>query len=200
MLPDKVPRGPSHVRYGARMKTYPGDPHRVATVLPGRAYTPHMPLLHYTRLVLADYGWTVQEVWWDQVADADNTSVMDVARSAVVAAGEAHHLFVGKSLGSKAMPLAVERNLPGIWLTPLLATPTVAQAASTLNAPSLFIGGTGDSTWAGGPGERDNVRAVEFEGADHCLEIPGDAAESVRILSEVVGNVVGFIGGLQHSY
>ena len=38
------------------MVVYEGDPQRVASLLPGREYTPNSPLLHYTRKALRDDG------------------------------------------------------------------------------------------------------------------------------------------------
>ena len=37
---------------------------RRALVLPGRTYTPALPLLQRTRRVLEDHDWSVREVWW----------------------------------------------------------------------------------------------------------------------------------------
>lgn len=57
-------RLPDDVR---RVRVFEGDPAQVATLLPGRGYTPQGPLLHHATVLLLNRGWTVRQVWWDPV-------------------------------------------------------------------------------------------------------------------------------------
>ncbi|MHB8184592.1 MAG: hypothetical protein ACYDDU_00645 [Dermatophilaceae bacterium] len=41
----------------------------------------------------------------------------------------------------ETLPLAVERGLPGVWLTPILTEASIATAVRDLSAPSLLVGG-----------------------------------------------------------
>jgi len=83
-------------------------------------------------------------------------------------------LVVAKSLGTLALPWAVERGLPGVWLTPLLREAAVVTAVGEARQPTLLVGGTADTHWqppeVAGPG----VTLMELPGADHGLQQPGD--------------------------
>lgn len=56
-------------------------------------------------------------------------------------------LVVGKSLGTLALPWAVENGLPGAWLTPLLQDAAVVTAVQEAQQPTLLVGGTADPHW-----------------------------------------------------
>jgi hypothetical protein len=56
-------------------------------------------------------------------------------------------VLIAKSSGTLAAPLAAERELPAIWLTPLSTVEFVLDAIGRNPAPALLIGGTGDSLW-----------------------------------------------------
>ncbi|WP_223167204.1 hypothetical protein [Nonomuraea sp. SYSU D8015] len=164
-----------------------GASDRVAVILPGAGYLPARPLLHFARSVLARQGWSVQEIWWEAPATRDlevlTRWVTDQARRAVEAEKAERLLLVGKSLGSLAAPLAAERGLPAIWLTPLLHIDSVVDGLRRSQAPTLLIGGTADRAWAG-----DTVRTLghpylEIPGADHGVETD-DPVASVQMLKE----------------
>jgi hypothetical protein len=44
-------------------------------------------------------------------------------------------LLIGKSLGTNAARLAAERDLPAIWLTPVLTAPWIPAAIARATAP-----------------------------------------------------------------
>jgi hypothetical protein len=172
---------------------------RRALVLPGAGYTPARPLLHFTRAVLESHGWTVVEASWppgDPATYDTDDMVTGVATRLVDEAGDRRLLIVGKSLGSLAMPLAAARGISGIWITPLLRRPTVAQALDQLPAPTLLIGSTADETWDGDAARRSGHDVLELTDANHALELGGDPLGSIDALREVIAAVDRFVAGI----
>jgi len=190
-----------------RVVVHGGDPGRVATVLPGRGYSPDFPVLYYARALLLARGWTVREVRWGRLpADPAHWPgrVRRVAATMVEQAGDVErHLVVGKSLGTHALPLAATLGLPGIWLTPLLHDPGQVDALRRSGGPALVVGGTADPYWdhdvarelnAGGWSPSDGRRRlVELQGLDHSLEVAGDPQASVDALAVVTATVATFL-------
>jgi hypothetical protein len=187
-------------------RTRDGDPGRVATILPGQGYTSEAPLLSYAGAALAGAGWTVRSFVWSRPSRGrgEATEVYSrVVRDAVEKAPSAHHLLIGKSLGTLVLPLAVELRLPGAWLTPLISasgTAEVRAAATTLAddgaPPALLVGGTADELWDGGVAKASGADVVEVPGANHSMEIPGDWRRSLEILGEVTAAVERLASGL----
>lgn len=181
------------------MLLYEGDPRRVASLLPGRGYTPNAPLLHYTRRCLRDQGWTVREHWWSRGQAMETGPAGREAIDVVEGAGEPLiHLVVGKSLGTLAAPVAVERGLPAIWFTPLLQEPIVRAAIDNTLEPTLLVGGSADETWDRAVAVASRCQVHEVGGGDHSLEIPGSVHQSLRALDAVIRRVDDFIRGLEH--
>jgi hypothetical protein len=144
------------------------------------------PLLHWSAALLTQGGWSVLSVDWgrDSPAGGEASHVRRCADAALDrAADDRPVLVVAKSLGTLALPWAVENGLPGAWLTPLLLDPAVLTAAKEAHQPTLLVGGSADSHWrppaAAGPG----VTIMELPGADHGLQQPGDWRRS--LLSQV---------------
>lgn len=179
-----------------QISTTAGDPARVATILPGSGYTAQGPLLWYAAKALHAAGWTVRTFAWDELspdwADARRT-YGEALRTAPVADG-GRHLVVAKSLGSFALPVAVDLGLPGVWLTPVLtghASEPVRAAIAAGRAPALLVGGTADPLWDGGVATASGTEMLEVDGADHSLEV-GDWRVSHEILARVTGAVERF--------
>ncbi|MGF0117947.1 hypothetical protein ACQFYA_16755 [Promicromonospora sp. Marseille-Q5078] len=188
-----------------RVDVLDGDPALVVTVLPGVGYTAHGPVLARPAAALREAGWSVRTVVWDgECRDFDlaRRVYADVVRAGVAAAPDAVHLVLAKSLGTLALPVAVELGLPGAWLTPLLASgraPEVRAAAAALGesgVPALLAGGTADRLWDSALAASSGVRVVEADGADHALEVPGDDARTHAILDELTAAVVDLAGTL----
>ncbi|GAA3226950.1 hypothetical protein [Nonomuraea helvata] len=178
-----------------------GDPERVAVLLPGGAYVPARPLLHFARVVLVQHGWTVQEVWWeppagDVFAEREAWAV-ERAREAVAAESAAQVLLVGKSLGTLAAPIAAERGLPAIWLTPLVTFDSVVGALRRSEAPTLLVGGTADKSWDGEVARGLGHPYLEVPDANHGMEIFGDPVASARALTDVTEAMHRFVAGLR---
>jgi dienelactone hydrolase len=112
--------------------------------------------------------------------------------------------LLGKSLGSGVIAYLCRRephlaSARAAYLTPPLGTPFFDPIVSETQQPSYLAIGTSDRFY--------NVNALEalqsskpfqtttVEGADHHMVIPGDLESSLRILQEVVKDVVGFLAG-----
>jgi hypothetical protein len=175
---------------------YDGDPGRVASFFPGRGYTPNHPLLYYCRMVLLDRGWTVREVHWADGDKTDPEMVLAQAASELDAVSAGLHLVVAKSLGTLALPLAVERGLAGVWLTPILTEASVAAAVHDLSAPSLLVGGTKDRLWDGELARESAAEVLELDGGDHSLELGGSVEPSMAALRQVIDRVATFVDRL----
>lgn len=178
-----------------RAQLFPGDGDRAALLLPGARYVPAAPLLWFAREVLQADGWTVLQVWdeWDR--SEDPTSWV----SDRVAAGLKHldygsPLLVAKSLTTLALPIAVEKALPGVWLTPLLNQDDVRTALPKVSEPTLLVGGTGDRSWdAQFAGSLPGVEVCELEDADHGLQYTNDPPRSIDALKVVTSRISEFI-------
>lgn len=177
---------------------YPGDPARVAVVLPGARYLPFAPLLWFAREVAQRHGWSVLEVW-DEYRDQSQdwgSWVEERAGAALARAGSARVALVAKSMSSRAVTIAAERGVPGVWLTPLLNEPVVAIGFARLGAPALLVGGTADESWNVELARSLGKDVLELEGANHRLEIEGDPLASVDALRRVVERVDAFVAVL----
>jgi len=178
-----------------------GPSSRLAVVLPGVGYSPAHPLLEFARQALLQYGWTVQQVWWDpprglspEEADA---WVCDQARSALDADPQAdRRLLVGKSLGTLAAPVAADLGLPAIWLTPLFDRTGSIDAVARNPRPQLLVGGFADPQWDGDRARTLGCDVADFLDATHFMNVPGDAVRSAQIQVEISRIVDAFLSGL----
>lgn len=180
----------------ATVKTFPGDPGRVATMLPGRGYSPAAPLLHYATMLLVERGWTVHQVWWDEAAQTSVEDAVERARHELDAVTAPVHLVIAKSLGTMVLPDAAERGLPGVWLTPILNDPRMAAALLQLSAPTLLIGGTADPLWDSDVAAASSAEVLEVAGADHGLEFGGAVAPAIAALRLVMERMASFVDNL----
>jgi hypothetical protein len=177
---------------------YPGDPGRVAIVLPGARYLPFAPLLWFAREVATSRGWSVLEVW-DEYRERSRDPwqwAEERAEAALARAGEARIMLVTKSLTSRAVNIARERRLPGIWLTPLLHDKEIATAFARLESPALLVGGTADESWDAAAARQPGHDVLELDGADHSLQLSRDPAGSVAVLRQVTEAVDVFVARL----
>jgi hypothetical protein len=82
-------------------------------------------------------------------------------------------VIIAKSLGTYAAALAAERELPAIWLTPLLHIEPIAEAITRNPAPALLVGGTRDPSWSPQVADATGKTLVTIEDGDHGLRPPG---------------------------
>lgn len=178
----------------------PGEAVGTAVLVPGTAYPPQAPLLFFTGVALLQHGWRVVHHWWDPPKRWMNPAeaeawVRDQVTGALPESGRV--LVVGKSLGTWATPIAAERALPSIWLTPLLDQEPVVSGIAANGAPQLLIGGTADQLWDRDVTRRlasETCRIVEIKDADHGILVPGDVVRGVEKHVEVARAVVDWLG------
>jgi hypothetical protein len=175
-----------------------GDPGRCAVVLPGVRYFSQAPLLWFAREAAQAAGWSVLELSERAPAGEEPVAWMRDRAERALGAAEADTIAViGKSLGSAAAPLAAERGLPAVWLTPLLVRPEVVEALAATGAPALLVGSPADPTW--GDGEvpaNEALEVLELEGLDHSLQIDGDPLASLDVLRRVTERIGAFLSQL----
>ncbi|MER7669713.1 alpha/beta hydrolase [Kitasatospora sp. NPDC096128] len=180
-----------------------GDPDRVALVVPGIAYTPARPLLHFACSALVRHGWTVQELWWqlpddfvDFTAEQRAAWVERQVAEAADAERGACRLLVGKSLASFAAGLAADRAIPAAWLTPVLTSDHVARALHRTTAPTLLVGGGADRLWDRSVADATGHQVLELPAADHGLELPNDPLGSIDLLRTAIARLDTFLAAL----
>ena len=102
-----------------------------------------------------------------------------------------------KVAGHTRASLAADRNLPAIWLTPLLDLPWVIEALARAQAPFLLVGGTADQTWNSKAAHELTTHVLEVRGADHGLYVPGTMSDSIAVLDRVLTEIDAFLTQLQ---
>ena len=179
------------------MTFYQGTNGRVAVLIPGRSYSPNHPLLYYAREVLLVQGWSVEEVWWNPEDLASEEAVIRRVEAVLDTVTDPSPLVVGKSLGSLALPLVVQRGWSAIWLTPLLNDPELIAALKNVKSKTLLVGGTADDCWDSDVARgASGAQVLELPGADHGLEISGNPLASVELLKEIVATMTLFVESL----
>ena len=175
-----------------------GDPSRCAVVLPGVRYFSQAPLLWFAREAAQAQGWSVLELSERAPGGEDPFDWMrDRAGRALERAGAPTVAVIGKSLASAAAPLAVERALPAVWLTPLLGRPEVASALAAVSRPTLIVGSPADPAWGEAePPSAALLEVMELEGLDHSLQVEGNPEASLARLGEITAAIGGFLGRL----
>jgi pimeloyl-ACP methyl ester carboxylesterase len=181
----------------------PDAPRRVV-LLPGARYPTRAPLLWFAREVAVARGFGVLEVLDEppagEVAGGDPFSwVRDRATRALDHDPPSElDVVIGKSLSSDVADLAADRELPAVWLTPLLDRPGILAALARTPRPTLLVGGTADPTWRA-DALPDNVMVdrLELDGLDHGLQLPGDPQASLVALRKVVKKLDRFLSALR---
>ncbi|WP_328472436.1 alpha/beta hydrolase [Actinoplanes sp. NBC_00393] len=159
-------------------------------VLPGGKFGPAAGMLMYAAAVPERRGATVHRHQWpakltDPFAPTAEAWVEDQVNPLLDTLGGTP-LLIGKSLGSHAARLAAMRDLPAVWLTPLLTMPWIVAALGRTTAPFLLVGGTADEYWDGTAARRLTPHVLEIENANHGLFRPGPMIETITALGRMV--------------
>ncbi|HEU4702425.1 MAG TPA: hypothetical protein VFS37_08090 [Conexibacter sp.] len=176
----------------------PDAPRRVV-LLPGARYPTSAPLLWFSREVAIARGYGALEVLDAPPAGEDPFAwARDRAQRALAHQPSELDVVIGKSLSSDAAELAADRELPAIWLTPLLDRPGIVAALARATRPTLLVGSTADPTWHPDRiAENVMLDRLELDGLDHGLQLPGDPQASLAALKKVVKKVDRFLGALR---
>ena len=178
-----------------------GEAVGTAVLVPGRGYPPMSPLLFFTGLALLQHGWRVEHHWWDPPAyeSDEQTAAWVRAEVEAVLPSSGRVLVVGKSLGTWAAPLAAERSLSAIWLTPVLDVKAIVDGIAANPAPQLLVGGSADGLWDTAVSRElasDTCTVAEIPDADHIMLEQGDIVRGVEHHVEVVRVVDSWLRGL----
>ena len=182
----------------------------LAIVLPGARYTSLGPAIRFPVIALEQLGATVREVVYPEARSSSTFDESDWATFGAatrdqtygfVADGEWDRVvFVAKSLGTGVLarigPQLDVPNPSAIWLTPLFRNATDRNGAIAAGWPALLVAGTSD--FAHDDAGFDQVTAalhaktLLIDGADHGLEIPGDAAATASAMRRLVDATLAF--------
>jgi predicted alpha/beta-hydrolase family hydrolase len=189
---------------------------QLAIVLPGVGYTCQMPLLYYASRTAIGLGMDALWVEYDYIrrpeyhalpaAEKRQWLLTDVETALRIALAQRSYdaiTLIGKSLGTVAISRLVSNDsrLAAsriIWLTPVLSDDKVrAQIKARKN--DLIVLGTADhyydQAYVAQLMATNNNELLLVEGADHSMEIQGNAPESVAILGKVTGSILTFLSG-----
>lgn len=182
----------------------------LAFVFPGVGYNGSMPLLYYPARMLTGQGADVLRVDYDyrrmDPGVREGAFAADV--TAAWQAGLAERPYervtlIGKSLGTLALGhlLATVPDPPplrSIWLTPLFGDERLRRQALQVRHPAFFAAGTADAHHdaqaLAAVQEATGGEALVIEGANHSLELEGDAIGSIHILERVMRAIQAFLG------
>jgi len=180
----------------------------LAILLPGAGYGPVGAVLRLPRLVIEaggaevvvlDYPPRHSQEWHTELIREANSQV---ARE-VEAAAARRVTFIAKSLGTAVLAAldphaTASAAVEAIWLTPLFGEATVRAGAIERGWRSLLVAGDGDRYHdpAGHQAVREALAAdsLILAGADHLLEVPGDAIATLDRHRQLVEAVIRFCG------
>ncbi len=184
-----------------------GDPRRCAVLLPGQFYPTRAPALWFAREAVMSRGWSALEVLgepgehddplgWEREC-AERALEVSGAERALETSGAERPLVIGKSLATLLAREIAERDLPAIWLTPLLNEADVIDGLVKARRPTLLAGGDADPTWLiDRVPDNPAIEVLELPGVDHAVQVPGNAAGSVDALARLVDGVARFVDSL----
>jgi pimeloyl-ACP methyl ester carboxylesterase len=173
---------------------------RAAVLIPGRWYGASAPLLMYSGDAAEARGARIRPISWAPPDHTPDTAGPWVSEQVAPVLDElaaeqplVRPLLIGKSLGTHAAALAADRQLPAVWLTPLLTSDGVVAALRRASAPCLLIGGTADIAWDGELARELSPHVLEVPDADHGMYVPGPLAASAEVLGRVATAVEEFL-------
>jgi len=164
-------------------------------LLPGREYPTRAPALWFAREAALAQGWSAIEVLGEPGLQDDPLGwERERAERALALAGAGRPVVIGKSLASFLSDLVNERDLPAVWLTPVLTEPVVTRGLARAARPTLLVGGTADSVWdATAIPSNPMLEVLEIDGVDHSLQVPGQPSASLDALNQMIRAVQRFL-------
>jgi predicted alpha/beta-hydrolase family hydrolase len=194
----------------------PNQADLAALVFPGLGYHADLPVLYYAALQLYSMGADVlrlrfpydQQPGFMQQPDQAIVDWLRTDASAILDYAQHRHAYaqttlIGKSLGTIALAalLAHRADLSQaacLWLTPVLTNPLVVRQLRETSIPGLVVIGSADPYYnvalVDELARKPNLRCVVIPGADHGLEIAGDALASVQAMGKMVEGIQALIG------
>lgn len=191
-----------------RLRRPNGANGRLAMLLPGYGYTLDMPLFYYLENLCVDLGIDVlrvktayhQNLAFREASEAEQARwVASDARAAwqagLAQGNYASAIVIGKSLGTRGMaalvaePFGSPETVQSVWLTPLISEESVHQALRQLGSSAQVVIGDADPEYDAdvlADLEASGVNVVVAPGADHGLDVPGDALASARLLAQLI--------------
>ena len=180
------------------------EPHnasdKLAMVLPGFGYSVHEPLLYYARQILLEKKFSVlalekvygQDLNWLRLKTetaarrAYANDMVTLFQSIAERFPGQLHTILARSLGTYGVACALERGIVSpkqiVWQTPALADKW--SLLPSFSARSLAIIGTKDFYYDAAKDFLPKDKIV-IDGADHGMEIAGDAVQSIEILKRI---------------
>jgi hypothetical protein len=137
-------------------------------------------------------GGSTEAVTWSPADPADDREIAQWVVDQIPAAPAAD-ILIGKSLGSYGAPVAADRALHAIWLTPLLHNSWVVDGLRSATAPFLLIGGSADPSWNATLAADLTPHVLTIPDADHGMFVPGPLAASAAVLGQVATAVEDFL-------
>jgi len=184
--------------------------------LPGLGYTSHMPVMYYPFLALLSRGADVLRAEYNYVKLPDFMALpqeerrrraaadaLSIYASAIKQRGYTTLTLVGKSIGTSAMGHLITSmpslpTLQCLWLTPILKSEDLLSQIKKVKHRAFFVIGTSDPYY-----DKENLddllkatggKSLVIEGANHSLEIDGDAIKSLRALDRIMIGIEDFLG------
>jgi hypothetical protein len=172
-----------------------GDPARCAVLLPGRAYPTRAPALWFAREATMSRGWSAIEVLGEPGEHDDPLGwERECAERALEASGAERLLVIGKSMATLLAREIAGRDLPAVWLTPLLNESEVIDGLAGTRHPTLLAGGDADPSWLiDRVPDNPAIEVLELPGVDHAVQVPGDGRASVDALARLVDGITRFV-------
>ncbi|MBF0506797.1 MAG: hypothetical protein HQL09_08170 [Nitrospirae bacterium] len=188
----------------------------LAILLPGFGYTSHMPVMYYPCLALLSRGADVLRTEFNYVKNTDFLALTKDERrrraaddaSAVYTRAIRQRKYdmltlVGKSIGTYAMGHVITSipDMPKfqcLWLTPILKSGQLLSQIKQVRHKALFVIGTADPYYD--ESKLDDLlktthgKSIVIEGANHSLEIEGDAIRSLQALQRMMNGIEEFLG------
>jgi hypothetical protein len=176
-----------------------------AVILPGTGYTAKAPLLYWTATLLSQHGWRVEAVEWSSRVFPDDpqearTRIDGELQQAVEAVGGRVDLVVAKSIGTHALPWALDRGVAGVWLTPVLTDAGIVDGLTRASSAHLAAGGDRDPLWAPARRMVTEARLRTLDGADHSLVASGDWRRSLDLQREVFEAIETHVVGVGEAF